>query len=117
MNRISWNYITDIKDLNLEVNKQYLICLESWNGKSSEWHVAVAYWFEAGCQLTLRESDETPHYHKIKKTGFYAIHDCGRDRFGSIFGLMGVKYYAEITVPDSSPDDFITFIGSDEEVS
>ena len=105
---MKWNLITDINNLQLEENVPYLICVENWNGHSSEWHPMVAHWYLEGSDVTLREPDNTPHKHDIKKTGFYVIHDCGPDRFKHIYRIKDVKYYSEITYPDKTPDDFLT---------
>ena len=105
---MEWVYVDNINDLHLEENKQYLVCVENWNGHSSEWHPVLAYWYIEGSSLTLREEDNTPHNHYIKKTGFYVVNDCGRERFDYIYSLSGVMYYADIPLPDASPDDTLT---------
>ena len=105
---MKWNLITDIHNLALEENAPYLVCVENWNGHSSEWHPMVAHWYLEGSDVTLREPDNTPHKHDIKKTGFYVIHDCGQDRFKHIYRIKDVRYYAEITYPNKTPDDFLT---------
>lgn len=104
---MNWNLITDINNLNIEEHTPYLILVENWNGHSSEWHPMVAYWYLEGSDVTLREPDNTLHKHDIKKTGFYVIHDCGDDRFKRIYRIKNVKYYAEISYPNTSPDDFL----------
>lgn len=104
----TWHEIDDINNLNIKENRQYLVCVENWNGHSSEWHPVLAYWYIEGSELTLREDDNTPHRHKIRKTGFYVVNDCGKDRFDYIYSISGAKYYADIPIPESSPDDSIT---------
>ena len=104
---MDWILIKDIFKLKLKTNKQYLVCVENWNGHNAVWHMAVALWYEEGDELILREPDNTPHKHNIKKTGFYVVHDCGEDRYRRIYRLSDVKYYIDVELPKGSPDDFL----------
>ena len=104
---MEWKIVDDINNLELEENKPYLICVENWNGNFSEWHPIIAYWYIEGSELTLREEDNTPHHHNIDKTGFYVVNDCGDDRYDKIYQINYVKYYTDIQMPNSNPDDML----------
>lgn len=103
-----WIKIDDINKLELTENTQFLVCVEKWNGNGFVWHNMVANWYKEGSELTLREDNNTPHYHKITNTGFYVIHDCGEDRYKRIYEISHPSYYSEISYPGVSPDFDIT---------
>lgn len=108
---MNWHLITDVSMLELEENTPYLVCVEKWNGDDWVWHAVTAYWYLKDTEINLREMDGTPHTHAIKNTGFYIIHECGKDRYNTIYEIKFPQYYADIVYPESKPSDFLQIKG------
>lgn len=105
----TWHYINnDEMVIGPIENHPYIVCVENKYPADSNWHMVLAYWYEADSELTLREPNGEPHLHNIEKSGFYVIHDTGADRFSKIYRLKGVRYWTEINPPEVSTEETLT---------
>lgn len=106
----TWYSVDDIfeKDtlLNIEEGKRYAVCVE--NCSSNDWVPIFAYYYKAGSEVDLVDPNDVVYNHKIKKDGFYVINECGKDRFTSIFRLEEARFFADIRLPQTKPDEIIT---------
>ena len=106
-----WHFFgNENKAEGLKANHRYLVCVENVGPERSEWLMMTANWYNEGDELTLYEPNGTPHYNRIKSSGFYAINDTGNDRFSSIFQLCGVSYWTDIKLPETNPEDILTIL-------
>ena len=106
-----WHYISnDGKVEGVEENHRYIVCVENSTPVGSEWLMLMVYWYNEGAELRLREPDGTPHVHKIKNSGFYIVNDAGKDRYSSIYLIHGVRYWTEIKLPETNPEDILTVL-------
>ena len=104
-----WHYIdNDDKVEGLKENHRYLVCVENSTEEKSEWIMITAYWYIKGAELRLWDPEGNPHNHMIKHTGFYVVQDVGRDRFDFIYQLHGVRYWTDIKLPDTNPEETLT---------
>ena len=103
--QIFWWEVDDISKANLFPNRPYLACLEVYNNGQSEWHMILAYWYNKGDVVTLREKDNTPHYYNIEENGLYIINDTGDNHYNSIYRVNNPSYIASVLPPRFSPDE------------
>ena len=105
----TWNDIADIEaSKKLKENHEYLACLDAGYHDICEWRLAIVNWYEEGSEITVYESDNTPHKFKIKKTGFYHVNNCNPKDGHVLFLIHGVKYWADIHLPENNPEDTLT---------
>lgn len=104
-----WHYINNEEKFEgLEGNNRYIVCVEKTTPKGSVWHMSMVYWYEEGDELTIYEDNGTPHYFKIDKAGFYIVNEAGKNKCNSLYRLCGVRYWTEIKLPETDPEDILT---------
>ena len=104
-----WHYVnSEEKVEGLEGNNRYIVCVEKATPKGSFWHMSMVYWYEEGDELTIYEANGTPHHFQIDKTGFYIVNEAGKNNCNLIYRLCGVRYWTEIKLPETDPEDILT---------
>lgn len=102
-----WHYINNENRIEgVEENHQYLVCFEIEEELGSVWRMKLAYWYEKGAKITIRESDGTPHSFKTDKAGFYILDDIA----ARCFRLRDVRYWTAISEPDINPESILTIV-------
>ena len=106
-----WHYVNNENKIEgLEGDTQYLVCFESSDPKGSTWHMQLAYWFNKGDELTIRETNGTPHLFDISKDGFYTINEFSDGKRKMFFRIPGVRYWTTIQEPNVDPEDILTIL-------
>lgn len=105
---MDWIKIDNAELLDIEVNKRYLVAVESWNGMKNDWYYLTANFYRAGDEVNLKGDELTVHSHRIPTTGFYYFIDVGRDQFSKIYHINNVHFYMPIEKPFMEADDILT---------
>ena len=102
-----WHHVNNENRIDgVEENHQYLVCFEVEEETGSVWKMKLAYWYNEGAKITIRESDGTPHKFSADKEGFYIFDDITP----RCFRLRDVRYWTAITEPDVKTEDVLTIV-------
>lgn len=106
MDYILVDNFNDIKKLDIKPNTRYLCLMECYDGKKMVWNPIIGVFFKKDDEITTYDNKGHGHAFKIPETGFYYINQLPGLEPACI-QLNEVRYFAEITYPDTEPDSFL----------
>ena len=106
MDYILVDNFNDVKKLNIKPNVRYLCLMECYDGVKMVWNPVIGIFFEKDDEVTAYDNNGHGHVFKIPETGFYYINQLPELEPACI-QLNEVRYFAEVTYPDTNPDSFL----------